>query len=142
MKGRILAVDPGEKRIGIAISDPSAMIAAPLTVVNHVKLLEDCRQILKIAIDNDAVLIIVGQVPGLEDEETRQTRHAKKIVETLRSIGSIPVELWDESNSTRDARQVRIELGVKKKDRLGHMDDRAAAMFLQSYLDRKFEQEL
>ncbi len=141
MRGRILAVDPGEKRIGIAISDPSAMFAAPLTVIQHVKMIEDCQQIIKIAIDNEVVLIIVGQATGQEGEETRQMRHAKKLVETLKSMSTIPVERWDESNSTRDARRVQIELGRKKKDRSGHMDDRAAAMFLQTYLDRKTEQE-
>lgn len=142
MKGRILAVDPGERRIGIALSDPSASLAAPLAVIRHVQMVEDCRKIIQIAIDNEVVLIIVGQALGSEGEETRQVRHAKKISETLTTMGSIPVKLWDESSSTKDARQVRIEMGAKKKERSGHMDDRAAAMFLQSYLDSKSEQEL
>lgn len=140
MKGRILAVDPGEKFIGIALSDPTALLAAPLAVIRHVQMAEDCRKIIQIAIENNVVLIIVGQALGAEGEETRQARHAKKISETLMEMCTIPVELWDESSSTRDARQVRIEMGVKKKDRSGHMDDRAAAFFLQSYLDRKSEQ--
>lgn len=141
MKGRILAVDPGEKRIGIALSDPSATLAAPLAVIHHVQMAEDCQKIIQIATENEAVLIIVGQALGSEGEETRQVRHAKKILDTLSALSSIPVELWDESSSTREARQVSIAMGAKKKNRSGHMDDRAAVMILQSYLDSKSAQE-
>jgi len=141
MTGRVLAVDPGEKRIGIALSDPTATLAAPLAIIQHVQMMEDCRKIIQMATEHDVVLIIVGQALGAEGEETRQARHAKRIAETLAAMSSISVELWDESGSTRDARQVRIEMGVNRKERSGHMDDRAAAMFLQSYLDRNSRQE-
>ncbi len=135
MSGRILAVDPGEKRIGVAISDPTATLASPLMVIQHVQLIEDCKKIIQLALDHQAESIIVGQALGSDGEETRQARHAQKIAEQIRALCSIPVSLWDESGSTQQARLARIDSGTKRKDRAGHMDDRAAAVILQNYLD-------
>jgi len=84
MKGRVLAVDPGSKHIGIAISDPFRMIATPLTVVLHKNLAEDCERISQICQANEINFIIVGAPYGEGDEVNPQTRHAQKIVERLR----------------------------------------------------------
>jgi putative holliday junction resolvase len=134
---RILAVDPGEKRIGLAISDPTATIASPLMVIKHVSRLADAAAIAAVASDNEASLIIIGAAFDDEGEHTTQSRRALRLAEAVRSQTSLLVELWDESGSTQHARAARIAMGVSHKKRRGHMDDLAAAVILQSYLDSR-----
>lgn len=133
--GRILAVDPGEKRIGLAISDPTATIASPLMVLKHISAVVDCAQIAQIASEQGAVQIVVGQALGSDGEITAAARHSSRLAELIRSQTSLEVVLWDESGSTQDARQTRLMMGVNRKQRSGHLDDLAAVLILQSYLE-------
>ena len=132
---RILAIDHGEKHIGLAISDPTATIASPLKVIQHTSRLMDAAQVATLASENDAVLIVVGQSFDEEGRPNLAGRRAAKFAEALKGQTQIPVILWDESFSTQDARAVRIEMGVSRKQRAGHMDELAAVMILKSYLD-------
>ena len=132
---RILAVDPGEKRIGIALSDPSGTIANPLTVVKHISRPIDAATIAQLADENQAGLIVVGQSLDIDGQPTPQGRRAGRLAEAIRSQTQIPVELWDESGSTQAARAARTALGVPRRKRRGHMDDLAATYILQTYLD-------
>ncbi|NLG72521.1 MAG: Holliday junction resolvase RuvX [Chloroflexi bacterium] len=134
---RILAVDPGEKRLGIAISDPTATIASPLTVLKHVSRAEDAAAIVRLAVEHSAGMIIVGTALDDEGEETLQSRKAARLAEVIRTLTDLPVALWDESGSTQEARAARLAMGVSRKKRRGHMDDLAAAVILQSYLDAR-----
>jgi putative holliday junction resolvase len=134
-ESRILAVDPGEKRIGIAISDPTATLSNPLTVINHISLKLDSALIASLANENQAGLIIVGMPKGSHDEEIPQTRHALRLIEGIRSQTGIPVIGWDEWGSTQDARQALIDAGVSRSKRGGHQDSLAAAMILRSYIE-------
>ncbi|MDO8971990.1 MAG: Holliday junction resolvase RuvX [Saprospiraceae bacterium] len=135
MSGRILAVDPGEKRIGIAVSDPTGTIANPLTVINHKARAVDAARIVQIAQENKVTKIIVGCPFDMEGEMGPQARKSARIAEAIRTQTNLPVELWDESGSTQEARAARILLGVRKSKRTGHMDDLAATYILQTYLD-------
>jgi putative holliday junction resolvase len=136
---RTLAVDPGEKRIGLAISDETANLARGLTVISHDSLKKDCLDIVKIAQANAVTRIIVGNPMGDEGETRPQTRHAQKIAEVLIELSGLPVELWDESGSTQKAKALRLESGVKREKRSGHLDEVAAAVILQSWLDEHLE---
>jgi putative holliday junction resolvase len=135
VSGRILAVDPGEKRLGIAISDPTGTIASPLTVLKHVSRVVDAAQIAQMAAEQAAVKIIIGQALDADGGLTSQARHALRLAEAVREQTSLPVELWDESGSTQAARSARIAMGVSRRKRRGHLDDIAATVILQSYLD-------
>ncbi len=135
MEGRILVVDPGSKRLGIAISDPYRIIATPLAVILHSSMQEDCEKVIQFCAQHEVTLILVGQSLSSSGEVNPQTRHAQKLEEKLKSMTSIPVLLWDESGSTRTAKKMRTEMGVTRKKRSGHLDDYAAAVILQSYLD-------
>lgn len=137
MSGRILAVDPGEKRIGLAVSDPTGTIANPLTVLKHVARTVDAAQIAQIAAEQGAVMIIVGCPYDMEGEIGPQARKSVRMAEAIRTQTGIPVELWDESDSTQEARSARIAMGVQRSKRTGHMDDLAATYILQSYLNAK-----
>jgi putative Holliday junction resolvase len=132
---RILAVDHGEKRIGLALSDPTGTIANPLQVIRHVSRLLDAAQVADIATQQDAGLIVIGQSFDEAGNPNLAGRRAAKFAEALKEQSSIPVVLWDESFSTQDARAARIELGVSRKKRSGHQDALAAAMILRSYLE-------
>jgi len=135
MPMRILAVDHGEKQIGLALSDPTATIATPLKVIQHVSRLMDAAQVANLAAENDAGLIVVGQSFDEEGKPNLAGRRAAKFAEALKQQTQTPVILWDESFSTQDARIARIEMGVSRKKRAGHLDELAATMILRSYLD-------
>jgi putative Holliday junction resolvase len=132
---RILAVDHGEKRIGLALSDPTGTLASPLTVIKHVSRLMDAAQVANLAAENDAGLIVIGQSFDEEGNPNLAGRRAAKFAEALREQTQIPVELFDESFSTQDARSTVIELGYSRKKRAGHHDSLAAVMILRSYIE-------
>jgi putative Holliday junction resolvase len=132
---RILAVDPGEKRIGLALSDPSGILAAPLLVLAHVARKEDAARIVRLASQYEAERILVGQALDDEGNPSPSGRKAARLADAIREQTSLPVELWDESLSTQDARSMRLGQGAPRSRRKGHLDDLAAAVFLQTYLD-------
>ena len=134
---RILSVDHGEKRIGLALSDPTATIASPLKVIEHVSRAIDAAQVADIANQNEVGLIVVGQSFDEEGNPNPAGRRAARFADELKNQTSLPIELWDESFSTQDARAARIELGVSRKKRAGHQDVFAAVAILQSYLEAK-----
>jgi putative Holliday junction resolvase len=135
MRGRILAVDLGEKRIGLAISDPTHTIASPLTVIQHTSRNFDAAQISQLCVENDVYLIVIG-IPGtLDGEDSPQLRHAQKFMDALKDQVKIPIVTWDESYSTNNAQEIRRAMQVPVKKRQGHLDDLAAAVILQSYLE-------
>ena len=132
---RILAVDPGQKNIGIALSDETATIANPLTVIQHVKREIDAAQVATIATENNAKLIVVGQSIDEDGKPNFEGRRSARFAKALREQTNLPVELWDESYSTQIARQAAIAMNVSRKKRRGHLDSIAATVILQSYLD-------
>ena len=135
MAGRVLAVDPGEKRIGLAISDPTGTIANPLMVIRHVSRTLDAAQIALAAAEQQARLIVVGQALDQEGLPGARARSALRLADAIRLQTEIPVELWDESGSTQEARAARFSMGVNRRKRSGHLDELAATVILQSYLD-------
>jgi len=136
---RILAVDPGEKRIGIALSDPTGTIANPLTVLEHLSRPIDAASIAALAAENGAGRIVVGQALDDENRPTPQGRRAMRLAEAIRTQTSLEVELWDESGSTQAARLAHIQMGASRRQRQrgghGHLDELAATYILQTYLD-------
>ncbi|MBE0682174.1 MAG: Holliday junction resolvase RuvX [Anaerolineales bacterium] len=134
---RILAVDHGEKRIGLALSDPTATIASPLKVVQHVSRLVDAAQVAEIAMQNEVGLIVIGQSFDEDGNPNPAGRRASRFADELRNQTTIAIEMWDESFSTQTARAARIELGVSRRKRAGHQDEFAAVVILQSYLEAR-----
>ncbi len=135
MSGRVLAVDPGEKRMGVAVSDPSGTIANPLSVIVHVSRPVDAATIAQLAQEQAAVKIVIGQPLDAEGLPGPQARRAARLAEAVQGQTDLPVILWDESGSTQNARAARIAMGVSRRKRRGHLDDLAATYILQTYLD-------
>lgn len=134
---RILAVDPGEKNLGIALSDPTGTIANPLQVLKHVSRAVDAATIAQIAVEHQAGLIVVGQALDDEGRSTPQSRRAFRLAAAIRTQTDLPVELWDEYGSTQAARSARLAMGSSRRKRSGHLDELAATYILQTYLDAR-----
>ena len=132
---RVLAVDPGEKRLGLALSDPTGTIANPLTVLRHTSRPIDAAAIAEIARENEVGLIVIGESMDDENSPTPQSRRAGRLAAAIREQIDLPVVLWDEYGSTQAARSARIALGASGRRRKGHMDELAATFILQTYLD-------
>ncbi len=132
---RILCVDPGEKRIGIAISDETGTIARPLTLIEHVSRQIDAAAIAELAIEHQAGMILIGQTLDIDGKPNLSGRRAARLAGAIRTQSDLPVQMWDESYSTQAAKRVPEELGAKRKRSDEPLDDYAAAIILQSYLD-------
>lgn len=124
---RALAVDPGEARLGLAVSDPGRTIARPLEVLPHTSRDDDARRIIDIARREGAELIVVGVAYDSQGDLGPAARRGVRLAEAIRRAGFAHVETFDESDTTRAA------LGLRPHDRM--TDARAAAFLLQAYLD-------
>ena len=134
---RILAVDPGEKRIGLALSDPSGTIASPLSVLSHVSRMVDAASIADLANEHQVTLIVIGKSTGEEGFSTPQSRRVDRLLIAIQQQCSIPITTWDENFSTQMAKQARVVMNTRRNKRRGHLDDIAATVILQSFLDSK-----
>lgn len=132
---KTLSIDPGQKRLGVAISDPTGTIANPLTVIQHVSRPIDAAMITQIAHDQHAEQIVIGQALDDNGQPTPEGRRATRLADAIREQTDLPVILWDESGTTQEAVQSRRQMGVSRQNRKGHLDKIAAALILQSYLD-------
>ena len=130
-----MSVDHGQKNIGLAVSDETGFLARPFGIIPHLSKLLDAAQVSEMAARQEAELIIVGVSYDEAGEPNAAGRRAINFAEVLRQQTSLPVELWDESMTTQDARAARIAAGAPRKKRAGHLDDVAAAVLLQNYLD-------
>lgn len=129
--GRVLAIDPGDVHLGVALSDPTATIASPLLVLRHSSRQRDVQALIEAARQHQVERIVVGVPYGQEGDIGPQARKALRLAEALRSATTLPVVIWDESGSSRAARRGR------RSDPLEHA--RAAAVILQEHLDASSE---
>ena len=131
---KVLAIDPGDKRIGLAISDPSGTLARPLAVIKHEARVRDAQRIVDIALREKVSLIVVGWALDSMGEVGHRALKSKRLADVVQTLTDIPVKMWDESGSTQAAIQSRIDMGVSRKKRKGHLDDVAASILLQDFL--------
>jgi putative Holliday junction resolvase len=122
-------VDPGEARIGLALSDPLQTIAAPLFVLRHTSRKSDAETIVRLAREHDVEAIIVGVAYDQEGEVGPQARRALRLADALREFASVPVLTCDESGTTVAA----LQSGGQRNE----LDARAAAAILQEYLNSR-----
>jgi putative Holliday junction resolvase len=125
----------------MAISDPTGTIASPLKEIKNTSKVIDAAQVAELAMQNSVELIVIGQSFDEQGRPNLAGRRAERFSETLKTQTQIPILLWDESFSTQEARNARIDIGVRRKKRSGHLDDLAAAIILQSYLEANRDPE-
>ncbi|MED5464566.1 MAG: Holliday junction resolvase RuvX [Myxococcota bacterium] len=131
---RLLGIDVGTVRIGIALSDPLGLIAQPLEVIQG-KNQSPYPRIAEIIQEYEVTRIVVGNPLQLNGEEGPAARNVAQFVEVLRTKTDLPVELWDERLSTAQADRLMINDGVRRSKRRQAIDKIAASLILQSYLD-------
>ena len=133
--GRLLAIDYGEKRLGLAVSDPNQIISKPLKTI----ILSDSQYIYneleKIISDYEIQKLIIGLPLGMDGKNTQQTGKVEAFKEDLQNKISIPVVLFDERLSSVSAKKSLISQGIKTGHNKSKIDQTAAAIFLQHFLD-------
>lgn len=134
---KILAIDPGQRRIGVAISDPNGKVAFPLTVIPHRSKQEDAERILALAEEHQVDLILIGQALGSNQEPTLQSRRSANLANAIRAHTAIPVILIDEFETTATVMNARREMGIRTKQRDQRIDAFAAVVLLQSYIENE-----
>jgi putative holliday junction resolvase len=132
--GRLLGIDHGRARIGLAVSDASQLVARELAIINRKSRQEDFEQINRIAQEQQVVGIVVGLPfnPDALPGEYTQTDTVRLWVERFTATTPLPIVLWDEQLTSADAQELSRQKGRKARDRI---DDLAARVILQSYLD-------
>ncbi len=134
---RTLAVDPGSKRVGIAISDPTGTIAQALTTVAAQPGATLAARLAELATANEAGRIIVGLPLRMDGTNGPAAAAARELAGLLRDASGLPVELVDERLTSVAAERSLIEGGVRREKRRVSVDRVAATLLLQSHLDRK-----
>jgi len=136
---RILAVDYGEKRIGLAVSDELGITASPLTTLMHRSDEETVRHIAQLASKLKVAQIVIGLPRRTDEREGEMERRVKAFAEKLRQAVSVPVMLFDERFTTRIAEQVLLEADLSRRKRKQVRDRLSAVILLLSYLDSQRE---
>ena len=130
----ILGLDVGEKRIGVALAD--GLLAIPLTVIDRAGEEADLERVLALAKEHGVKRIVVGLPRSLDGSIGRQAERVLSFSSALSESTDVPVDTWDERLSTVSAERLLLGAGVKRDKRRARRDAMAAAIILQSYLDR------
>ena len=132
--GRVLGLDLGDVRIGVAISDPERRLAVPLGTI-HTGAPADLKAVAKIVREHDVTLVVLGHPLLLSGQVGARARHAEAFAEALRSVLDVPVVLQDERLSTVEADRALREAGANGRKRRRAVDRSAATVILQAHLD-------
>ncbi len=139
---RILGLDVGDRRIGLALSDLGGILASPLTIVERTRESDDIESILKIVKEREVERIIVGLPRLMNGDIGPQAKKVQTFTEALHSHTDIPIELRDERLTTVTAVRLKGETERKKKNHRIRYDAMAAAIILQDYLEEKAIQKV
>ena len=132
---RILGVDFGSKRVGLAISDETGTVALAIGYLDGGNPDAVSREVARVAAERHAETIVVGLPVRLDGTSSQQTERTLKFIAALEAATIIPVKRWDERLTTAQAERVLLEGNVSRKDRKQKIDKLAAQLMLQSYLD-------
>ncbi|MDD6994895.1 MAG: Holliday junction resolvase RuvX [Candidatus Borkfalkiaceae bacterium] len=142
-KKRVVAFDIGEKRIGVAVSDPFGTYAVPCdTYVRTGKFGEDVANTARIAKEKGAVKIVCGLPFNADGTESAQTKRTRRFIEILKKETELPVETEDERYTTLAARETQIQAGIARKDKKKTVDSIAASYILEAYLSKRNQEEI
>ena len=134
-KSRLLGIDPGKKRIGVAISDENKIIATPYTTIIKNKFSDLLNNLNKIILENDIKGIIIGNPINLDGSPSESSQSAKDLAINLSKNITIPVTMWDERLSSRGAFNISSELDINSSKKISKLDENSAAFILQGALD-------
>ena len=133
---RVLALDIGDKRVGVAVSDPRGRVATPVKVLDA-SALRDPRAVASLVEEYEAECVVIGLPLSLDGEEGPQAQRVRKIGARLAQGLRVEVEYADERMSSVQAKRALREGGLAERAQRGRVDMLAAAIFLQGYLDER-----
>jgi putative Holliday junction resolvase len=134
-RGRVLGLDLGDVRIGVAVSDDDRRVAVPVGTVHVGRPPGELRAIADLVAEHEAVLVVLGDPIRLDGTRGERAGLAERFAEALRAALPVPVVLQDERLTTVEAERALREAGVKGRDRRAVVDATAAQRILQSFLD-------
>lgn len=134
---RIMGLDVGEKRIGIALSDPMGWTAQPHSVRQRKNLKQDFEHLKEICRENEVKKIVVGFPRNMNGTIGPKAKEIEKFARDLNEYIKLPMEFWDERLSSKSAERTLLEADLSRRKRKMLIDKLAAATILQAYLDRK-----
>lgn len=135
IKGRILGLDYGQKRIGISLSDPLQIIAQPLFVLEGLKEEKKIERIVKLVEEYEIKSIVVGYPLTLKGNKSEFTNKVDTFIKKLKDRVQIEVILWDERFSSVQAHRILHEMNIKPSRNKSKVDSMASVLILMNYLD-------
>lgn len=135
-RSRVLALDVGDKRIGVAVSDRTGMLVTPIETIHRKNMKVDTARVAKLAEEHEVTLVVVGLPKNMDGTEGGQAKKARFFAKALSSDFGLPVEFEDERLSTFTATERLVERGISTGKNRDLVDMEAAAVILQAFLDR------
>ncbi len=133
--GRILALDVGKRRIGVAVSDPLGLTAQGLETLERTNIRQDLAALAKLAAEWEISLVLIGNPVNMSGREGRQAEWVRRFAEDLQARTGLGTKLWDERLTTVEAGRVLRQSGISIEKRARAVDRLSAVLLLQSYLD-------
>ncbi len=133
---RIICFDIGDKRIGVAVSDPFGSMALPVETYYRKNFETDLATLAKMAADRPADVIVCGLPLNVDGTPSEQTAKTQSFVEELKKHTNIPIEFQDERYSTKEAHRVLISQNMRREKRKSYVDSVAASFILEDYMRR------
>jgi len=133
--GRVLALDLGKRRIGLALSDELGITAQGLETLQRTTIREDISRLAQLIAERNVSLILVGKPLHMSGHEGRQVEFARDFADRLRAATEVPVQFWDERLTTVEAQRVLKQSGISIEKRAKAVDRLSAVILLESYLD-------
>jgi putative Holliday junction resolvase len=135
--GRLLALDIGERRIGVALSDPMHIIASPHSIIDRKITPDYIDEIQKLISEQEVEALVIGLPLTLKNNVSQQTQKVQLFIQELNTELTLPIHTVDERLSSVSAKNALILKGIKTGHNKGEIDKTAAAIFLQEFLDSK-----
>jgi putative Holliday junction resolvase len=132
-----MALDPGTRQVGVALSDPGANIAYPLTTIARRPHQKFLKKVLELALEHQPEQVAMGLPLAKDGSKGAAAQRALALASELRKVLNIPIETIDESFTTIEAKELFEEIGVKNKKREKLVDSFSAAIILERYLKQK-----
>lgn len=132
---RVLAIDHGTKRMGIALSDPTGMIAQPLEYISAEPFANFLARLKELIREKEVDLVLVGLPRNMDGSYGPAALKVQEFVSVLKETIGVPIRTWDERLTSAQANRFLLQADVRRKDRKEKVDKAAAAILLQSYLD-------
>lgn len=134
---RVMALDVGDKTIGVAMSDALLLTAQPRSTIHRKNLQRDIETLRRLVEDDEVHQIVVGQPLHMDGKESRQSQKVRTFADELQKQFNIPIVFWDERLTSFAAEQHLEEMGLNWRQRREHVDKVAAMIILQNYLDSR-----